>query len=182
MNPRLATISDKAMACRGALVAVAATFDYSIVVMVYVIIRSSLTIYSSMPAGERVTILWINGFSVAYSVAIFSILMTMISSVTGAIAVVILKKSLLRFNPQFQSGRAVVISFLIAWALLTTQYLLLHPLLNDYMTFNYPEAFLFWWVFPAVIFLAVTVVSGWQFNNALRCDHPVQNDLETQSI
>lgn len=149
---------------RGAIVSVAATFAYSIVVMVYVIIRSSSTIYSSMPKGERSAILWANSFSVAYSVAIFSILMAIVSSLAGGVAAVVLKKSLLHFNPQFQLDRAVVISFITALSLLAIQYLLLRALLKDYMTFAYAETFLFWWVFPAIIFFVACIVGGCQFN------------------
>ncbi|MBY0433184.1 MAG: hypothetical protein K2U26_03650 [Cyclobacteriaceae bacterium] len=165
------TISDKVMFYRGALVPMAATFAYSILVMIYVIIRSSLTIYGSMPKGERSLILWLNGFSVAYSVMIFSLIMAMVSSLVGAVTALILKKVLLHFNPQFQWNKVLIISFTTALALLTIHYLLLRIFLNGYMTFDYPETFLFWWGFPAVIFLGVVVVGSYQFNKALLGQH-----------
>jgi uncharacterized membrane protein len=93
--------------------------------------------------------------------------MAIVSSFAGAIAAVVLRKSLLHFNPQFRLSRAVVISFITALAMLTIQYLLLRALLKDYMTFDYAETFLFWWVFPAIIFLWVNIVGGYQLNKAL---------------
>ena len=92
-------ISNKTVAYNGAVVAVATVFAYSIIVMIYAIIRSSVTICSIMPKVERNTILLANGFSVAYSVAIFSLLMAVFSSAAGAVTGVILKKLLLYFNP-----------------------------------------------------------------------------------
>jgi hypothetical protein len=87
-------ISNKSIAVNGAAVAVAAVFAYSIIVMIYSIIRSSATIYSIMPMGERNTILWANATSVAYSVVVFSVILALISSLTGAIAAVIQKKNI----------------------------------------------------------------------------------------
>lgn len=95
MKKSESNISNKAVAYSGAMAAIAATFAWSIIVMVYVIIRSSATIYSIMPTGERSTILLTNGFSIAYSVAVFSLIMAVVSSLAGALAAVILRKSLL---------------------------------------------------------------------------------------
>ena len=159
--------SNKVTALNGATVAVAAVFAYSIIVMIYVIIRSSATIYSIMPMGERNNILWANGISIAYSVAVFSVLLASISSVAGAITAVILKKLLLYFNPQFNNKKNVFISCITALALLTLLYLLLYALLKDWMTFNYYETFLFWFLFPAAIFFLVCVVGGSKLNKVL---------------
>ena len=160
-------ICNKSIALDGATVAVAAVFAYSIIVMVYSFIRSSATIYSIMPVGERNSILWANGISIAYSVAVFSVLLASISSVTGAITAVILKKLLLYFNPQFNNKKNVFISCITALALLTLLYLLLYALLKDWMTFNYYETFLFWFLFPAAIFFLVCVVGGSKLNKVL---------------
>ncbi len=51
------TISNKTAAFNGAVVAVAGVFAYSLVVMFYAIIRSSVSIYNVMPSSERSTIL-----------------------------------------------------------------------------------------------------------------------------
>ena len=160
-------ISNKVTALNGATVAVASVFAYSIIVMIYAIIRSSATIYSIMAVGERNSILWANGISIAYSVAVFSVLLASISSVAGAIAAVILKKLLLYFNPQFNNKKNVFISCITALALLTLLYLLLYALLKDWMTFNYYETFLFWFLFPAAIFFLVCVVGGSKLNKVL---------------
>jgi hypothetical protein len=160
-------ITNRSIACNGATIAMGAVFAYSIVVMIYTIIRSSSTIYSIMPTGERNEILLANGISVAYSVAVFSILFALISSITGAIAAVILEKMLLYFNPQFIFRKAILVSCITASALLITVYMLLHAVLNEWMTFNYPETFLFWFLFPAAVFLIVCIIGGSKMNEIL---------------
>lgn len=160
-------ISNKTVAYNGATVAVFVVFAYSMIVMIYSIIRSSATIYSIMPNGERNTIIVVNGFSIAYSIVIFSIFMAVLSSVTGAVSAVFLKKSLLYFNPQFNFRKAILISCTTALALLILIYLLLYALLKDWMTFNYPETFLFWFLFPAAIFFAVCIIGGSKLNKIL---------------
>ena len=163
-------ISDKAVAYNGALVAVAVVFAYSIIVMIYVIIHSSATILNIMPTGERSTVLLANGFSIAYSVAVFSFLMAVLSSLAGAVAAVILKKSLLVFNHEFNFRKAVLVSCIIALVLLTLIYLLFFGLLKDWMTFSYPETFSFWFLIPAAIFIAVCIIGGSKLNQVLHTE------------
>ena len=160
-------ISNKTVAYNGAVVAVATVFAYSIIVMMYAIIRSSVTICSIMPKVERNTILLANGFSVAYSVAIFSLLMAVFSSAAGAVTGVILKKLLLYFNPLFNFRKAVLISCITSFALLILIYLLFYALLKDWMTFNYAETFSFWFLFPAIIFFAACIIAGSKLNKIL---------------
>jgi len=131
-------ISNRAVAYNGAIVSVAAVFAYSIMVMIYTIIRSSAIIYSIMPGSERNTILWINSFSVAYSVAVFSLLMAALSAVAGSVAAVILKNSLHYFNLRCNFKKAILISCITALAMLILMYILFYALLKDWMTFAYP--------------------------------------------
>ena len=167
MLKRKMNISNKVMALNGATVAVAAVFAYSLLLIIYVIIRSSDTIYSIMPMGERNSILWANSISVAYSIAVFSILLALVSSITGAIAAVILKNLILYFNPKLIFRKTVLISCITAFALLTVLYLLLYALLKDWMTFNYFDTFSFWFLFPAVIFFSACVIGGIKLNRVL---------------
>jgi hypothetical protein len=160
-------ISDRTVAYNGAIAAVAAVFAYSFIVMIYVMIRSSVTIYSIMPKVERNTILLANGFSVAYSVTIFSLLMAALSSVAGAIAAVALKNLLQYFNPQFNLKKAILISCITALALLILIYNLFYALLKDWMTFYYAETFIFWFLFPAAIFITVSIIGGSKINKVL---------------
>jgi hypothetical protein len=161
-------ISNKAAAYNGALIAVAGLFAYSLVVMLYAIIRSSVSIYSIMPSPERSTILWTNGFSIAYSVVIFSLLMAVVSSLAGAVAGVILKNVLLWLNPQLHFNKAIVISSITALVLLATLYLLLYRLLKERITLQYAETFLFWFLFPAVIFFIACIIGAIAMNKELR--------------
>jgi hypothetical protein len=161
------TITNIAVGFNGAIAAVAAVFAYSLIVMVYTIIRSSSTIYSIMQGKERNTILLANGFSIAYSVAVFSLLMAVFSTMAGAVAAVILKKSLLYFNPRFHSKKAILISCNTALALLMLTYILFYALLKERMTFSYWETFSFWYLFPAVIFFGVCIIGGSKLNEVL---------------
>jgi hypothetical protein len=163
-----ATITNKTAAYNGALVAVAGVFAYSLVVMLYAIIRSSVSIYSCMPSAERSTILWTNGFSIAYSVAVFSLLMAVASSLAGAVAGVILRKVLLWFNAKKHFNKAILVSSITALVLLLLLYLFLYILLKERITLQYAETFLFWYVFPAVIFLAAVVLAGVKLNKQLQ--------------
>lgn len=160
-------ISNKTVAYNGAIIAVAAVFAYSMIVMIYSIIRSSTTIFSIMPKGERNIILLANSFSIAYLVVVFSLILAVLSSVAGAVGTVILKKSLLHFNHEFNFGKAILVSCIIALVLLTLIYLLFYGLLKDWMTLNYPETFLFWFLFPAAIFFAVCIIGGSNLNKVL---------------
>ena len=160
-------ISNKVIALNGATVAVAAVFAYSIIVMIYSIIRSSASIYSIMPMGERNSILWANSISVAYSVAAFSVILALVSSIAGAIAAIILKNLLLYFNPKLIVRKTVLISCITAFALPFFLYLLLYALLKDWMTFSFAETFTFWFLFPAAIFFLVCIIGGSKLNKIL---------------
>lgn len=83
METRKRNISNKTVAYNCAVIAVAAVFAYSILVMAYAIIRSSVTVYGIMQDSERNTNLLASGFSVAYSVVVFSNLMAAFSSIAG---------------------------------------------------------------------------------------------------
>ena len=160
-------ISNKIIALNGATIAVASVFAYSIIIMIYAIIRSSATIYGIMPMGERISILWANSISVAYSVAVFSMILALVSSISGAIAAVILKNLLLYFNPKLFFNKTVLISCITASGLLLIVYLLLYALLKDWMTFNYFETFSFWFLFPAGFFFSACVIGGIKLNKVL---------------
>ena len=168
MNISKSHISNKTVAYNGAIVAIAAVFAYSLIVMIYVLIRSSAIIFSIMEKGERATILLANGFSVAYSVAVFSLVMAAFSSVIGLVTAVILRKSLLYFNPRFDFRKAILISGITASGMLTVIYLSLYSLLGNWMTFNYIETLSFWFLFPAAIFFAVCIIGGGKLNEALK--------------
>ncbi len=160
-------VSNKAVAYKGAVVAVAAIFAYFLTVMTYAITRSSATIYITMPGGERNSIILANGFSLAYSIAIFSLLMATLSAMAGSVTAVILKKSLLYFNPHYNFRRAILASCITALVLLIIMYFLFYSLLKDRMTFSYAETFLFWFLFPAAIFLTVCIIGGSKLNKRL---------------
>jgi hypothetical protein len=168
MANKTINISNKKIAYAAAKLAVAGVFSYSLVVMLYVIIRSSVTICNSMPSGERNNILMQNGFSIAYSVAVFSILMALLSAISGAIAGVIFKKFLQYFNPNFSNRKAIGISCLTAFVTLIIMYLLLHALLKDWMTFNYIETFSFWFLMPAIIYVGACIIGGSKLNKILK--------------
>jgi hypothetical protein len=82
----------------GAGIAVATVFFYSVMVMIYMIIRSSLTIYEILLSEERTMVLLENGISITYSIAVFSIIIAIISSIIGMIKAIILKKTFLYFT------------------------------------------------------------------------------------
>jgi len=158
-------VSYKKLAYNGAIIAIAIVLVYSLVIMIYTIARSSLTIYRIMPGDERNAILIVSGISVAWSVAFFSMLMAFSSSVIGGLVAVLLKKSLLYLNPTFSGQKAIWISAVLALALLCTLCILSYSFLGE--GFLYPETFLFWFLFPAVIFFIACVAGGRKINTAL---------------
>ena len=160
-------ISNKKVAYAGSKIGIAGVFGYSALVMLYAIIRSSITIYHIMPSGQRTTILLQNGISITYTIAVFSILMALLSSLSGAMAGVILKKALQYFNPNFIKRKAIVISCITAFAILAIMYLLMYALLKNWITFNYIESFSFWFLMPAVLFFGVCVIGGSKLNKVL---------------
>lgn len=156
------------MAYCGAMIAFATVFFYSIIVLIYVLICSFLTIYNIILTGERLSTLIENSISVSYSIAVFSIIVAIILSIIGVFVAIILKKSLLYFNPHFKSKRAILIIGFTAIAILSLLYLLLRFLLKDLMTFSYIGSFLFWFLFPAILFLIVSIVSGKKLNELFK--------------
>jgi len=173
MKPIKIFLPDKTVAYNGALVAISAVFFYSMIAMGYVIIRSSANIYSIMPRGERNGILLVNGFSVAYSVAVFSLLLAIISSVGGAVASVILKRFLLYFNPEFNFRKAIFISCMTSLSLLSIVYVLLYSIMKDRMTIKYVETFLFWFILPAMLCFVVCIIGGSKLNSIfVKIDQP----------
>ena len=167
MENKKTNISNKWVAYNGAIIGVAAVFIYSLAVMIYTIIRSSITINNIMPNGEKGNILLVTGFSVAYSVAVFSLIMALFSSVAGAVAGVILKNALHYFNPNFIPQKAIAIGCVTALGILGIVYFLLFALLKNRMTFNYIETFSFWFLIPAIIFFGVCVIGGNKLNTVL---------------
>ncbi len=168
MNENPVNISNKKLAYCGAMIAFATVCFYSIIVAIYVLIRSSSTIYNIFLTGERLSTLIENGISVIYSIAVFSIIMAIISSIVGVVAAIILKNSLLYFNPHFNNKRAILISGFTVILILSLLYFLLRFLLKDLMTFSYIESFLFWFLFPAILFLIVSIVSGKKLNKLFK--------------
>jgi hypothetical protein len=152
----------------GALISTAAIFLYALVVMIYVIVRSSNFIFSAMPAGERAGIMVANGFAVAYSVAVFSIVMAIVSSAVGATSAIIIKWSLVRFNNKSDMQRAVFMSGAVAMMVLVIVYIILRTLLKGWMTWQYPETLFFWFGIPAVLFFGACVVGGTKLNELLK--------------
>ena len=173
------TISNLTVAYNGAMIGIAVVFAYSTVVMIYVIIRSSATIYSIMPPDERGRILFASGFAVAYSVAIFSISVAIFSSVIGFVVSIVLKNMLLYFNPSYNFTKALLVSCTIALSTVMLIYFLLHTLLKDWMTFTYMEPFLFWFLFPAILFSIVCVIGGLKLNVLLGMRLTTPDSIQT---
>jgi hypothetical protein len=182
MAERKLHISNWKTAYYGATIAIAAVFVYSIVVMIYVVIRSSIIIFNIMPKGERSIIIFLNNFSVAYSVIIISILMAVVSSVIGAFAAIVLKQFMLYFNPKFNPRNAIWVSGIVVLVLLSLAYIMLYSLLRDYITFYYPEILLFWFLFPTIIFTAVCIVAGSKLNKILSSNVTLLNRSRGENI
>ena len=161
-------ISDKTLALSGAVAATAIVFAYSFIVMIYAIVRSSLTIYDIMPKEERNTILLISGFSIAYSVAVFSLLMALFSSLAGSVTIIVLKKLLQYFNPGFYVKKAILLSAMLAVVLIGLFYLPLYFLLRKAGTFDAYETAFFWFYLPAVIFFVLCIKGGFEINRVIR--------------
>jgi hypothetical protein len=174
MNENLIYISNKRLACDGALIATSAVFIYSLIVLIYVLIRSSSTIYGIIPFGYRLSILFENSIAGAHSIATFSILMAIISSVVGAFTAIILKKSLFYFNPNITHKKVVLISGITPVLVLSIIFFLLRILLKDWMTFNNVEPFLFWFLFPAAVFFGACISLGTYLNGLLKLQKKVK--------
>ena len=160
-------LSDKAIAFNGARIAIAGVFVYSFLIMIYTIARSSVTIGNIIQGKERDAILYANGVSIAYSVAVFSLLMALISLVSGVLTSLFLKHLLMYFNAAGNFKKALLITCITAVLVLMMIYLTLYWRLEKWMTFQYFETLLFWFLFPAIIFLTATLLGGIQLNREL---------------
>jgi hypothetical protein len=155
-------LSNQTVAFSGALLGIAAVFAYSLIVMFFVIGYSSTIIFEIMPAANRSSILFMSGFSVAYSVVVFSLLMAVPSSVAGILIAVTLKKLLLYFNPIHRHKKALLISGITVTAAILLVYLLLW--LNGWATFPFSETVWFWFLYPAILFSTVCLIGGTNLN------------------
>ena len=166
MNKNIINISNKRVAFYGAIIAVSTVFFYSLMVMIYVVIRSSLTIYEILLSEVRTLTLLQSGISVAYSIAIFSMLMAIISSIIGIITANILKKTIRYFNPNFKNRKSILISGIIAVLAISVVYISLRMMLKDWLTLDYIETFLFWFLLPSLLFFIACIIGGKQLNMA----------------
>ncbi len=164
MNENDKNISNKKLAFDSAIITTAMVFLYSIIIMIYVLIRTSVTICNIMPAGERISIVLQNGLSVGYSISIFSIIFAIITSIIGIFTAISLKKLMLYFNPKFKNKTAIFISGILGILIISVVYFSLRVLLKDLMTINYIESFSFWFLFPAILFLVGCLIGGYKMN------------------
>jgi hypothetical protein len=171
MKKERENLTNKKLAFDGALISVACIFFYAQLVMLYVVTRSSVSILSAMGKGEWEGILLANGVSLIYSVAVISVLVSLISSLIGAAAALLLGKALLRLNPSGDSIRALIISFLLSVLLIISVYILIDLFLIPHMRSRYPEAFLFWIAFPSLIFIVSNLIGGMALNRSYIVNH-----------
>ena len=167
MKSNSINISNKNVAYTCAVHIIAAVFIYSLITLIYVLIRTSHTIFNSLPNGDRTAILWQNGISVIYTISIFSIVMAIISGIISGITAVIVKNLLHYFNAKFNYKKSIFISILTVFIIILIVFSILHIILNDWMTFDNIEPFLFWFLIPASLFLIVTIIGGFKLNKKL---------------
>lgn len=163
-------LSDRQLAYRGALITVAAVFFYSLLVLVYVITRSTISLVKILP-GEPVNNLLIGtNFSILYSVAVVSILVAGFSSIGGATGALFLHRFLTYFNPSYKKKKAAWLSVIFSTLAIIVIYLVLYVLFREKMSSAYMPTFLFWYVIPASIFFSISVIAGIRLNEFLRKD------------
>ncbi len=160
-------ISDGRLAAKGAILTTAAIFIYSLIVLLYVVLRTSFEIANKLPVGERSSIIFANAVALTYTIAVFSLLMVLVFSITGAIGALVIKRLVFRFNPQFNVRKTLLFSGMVGLVLLVLVYVVLRLLLQKWMTLQYPETLLFWFVFPATICFIFYLISGMAFNRFL---------------
>lgn len=146
---------------------IAAVFIYSLITLIYVLIRTSHTIFNNLPNGEQTAILWQNGISVIYTISIFSIVMAIISGIISGITALIIKKLFHYFNAKFNYKKAIFISILTALIMILIIYSILHTGLKHWMTFDNIKPFLFWFLIPSTLFLIITLIGGYKLNKKL---------------
>jgi hypothetical protein len=164
-------LTNKKLAFDGALISVACIFFYAQLVMLYVVTRSSVFIFSAMGKGEWEGILLANGVSLIYSVAVISVIVSLITSIMGAAAALVLGKALLHFNPSGHTVRAFIISLLLSVLLSISVDTLIDLFLIPQMMSRYPEAFLFWIAFPSLIFIVANLIGGMALNRSYIVNH-----------
>ena len=71
------------------------------------------------------------------------------------------------FNAVGNFKKALLITCITAVLVLMMIYLALYWRLEKWITFQYFETLLFWFLFPAIIFLTATLVGGIQLNKEL---------------
>jgi hypothetical protein len=152
----------------GWLVTTATIFGYLNILLLYIAGRSSISIYNSMPPGQRGEILFANAVSVAYATAVMAVLVIIASSIGGIFLSIGMKWVFTRLLTGTTTRISALVGAIggVCWS--GMMYLILYLALGNVMNLKYPETLLFWIIFPALACIAVSVAGAVKLNHYLQ--------------
>lgn len=150
----------------GAAIGVGLAFAYAALFIVYATIRSSLLVIRVNPdAGVPGTVAGYL-FTLAIPALVIAAMMAVPAALVGLFTAPILMRVASKFNPRRSAGRAIMIGsttcLIVALLLLVIFQRMLGFSFADVLA--NPETFLFWFVLPAVIFVAAGGLAGREIN------------------
>lgn len=136
---------------------------YSLLFLVYAIIRSSLQIMTSLSAREGlVGTLIANAFALLMAVLGFALLFGVIAAIAECVLLLIIYGLSALLNPGHLQGRAAWIGLLVTASPALALVIFVQQQLGIYFVALWPMGFLFWLGLPCLLLIGVTTWLSWQ--------------------
>ncbi len=158
-------------AWNGAKLAVAMTFGYALLFILYASTRSAITILAAGDSGTGVlqTIL-ATSVSVIWTSLVFAFLLALPASVLGALTAPVIAALLPRLISNHDPRRAFLVGLNISLVIAIVFYIALRFGLQLESNPATAEALLFWLDLPTLIYVIAGGVGGWQLARSTRFD------------
>ncbi len=149
---------------------------YSLLFLIYAIVRSSLQIGASVALGEGLFgTLLANAFALFMAVLGFALLFGVIAAISEGAILLLVYAVLIRFNPQHSPVRAAWIGLFTASIPAVALVIFIQQSLGSYFAALWPTGFFFWLGFPGLLFVGMTTWLSWQGAMEIRT-------FQTQSV
>jgi len=136
---------------------------YSLLFLVYAIVRSSLEIGASLaPTEGRLSLLLANAFALLVAVLGFALLMGAIAAICAVVVLLLVYGVSALLNPQRSPVRAAWIGLFTTSISAAALVVFIQQSLGIYFAALWPTGFLFWLGFPCLLFVAATTWISWQ--------------------
>jgi hypothetical protein len=164
MNTQRFTWGDAAR--QGALTGAVLAYIYSLVFLLYAVVRESISVLN-VGAADGGVLLLSNAVSLAMVVLIFGTVMAIVSAVIGAVTEVVLLYAIRRLIGDYQPMAAVLTGVGVALVLAFVIHLITGIAPSPRLNLAYPETYLFWLGVPTVVYVVAGALRGGEINTRM---------------